>query len=518
MVGGLGLAAAREPRAARASPFFRAMYFLPGRHQLGRRRAAVEVAAQPERRRRQLGCSATVGIDGPGWWTSTALGDAVGHPRLGVEGPRLRHGHPARRAAGDPREPLRGGHASTAPARGGGCAASPSRCSRRRCSSCVVISLINGFQVFDQVWVMTEGGPAGASDGRGRADRQEHLLATAGPATPSAQSVVLFVIILVVTVVQLRAAEAVGVLWLSPDVRRAAGSCATSCCVLVRRGADRAVRVDGADVAEDRRRHQDAAADAVIPNPITGDNYQRVVDAFPFWRFAAQQPRRRGRLDRCCSWSPASTRRLRLRPHRVPRPQPAVRAVPRHDDDPAAGDHRAAVHRDAEPRPRRHLRRRCCCRPSCPRSACSCCARPSLALPKELDEAAFIDGAGHFRVFARILLPLIGPALATFAVFAFMASGTRSSGRSSSPRHPTATSPCPSGCRGCSGRFTHRLERGHGRLGDVDRPDRRLLPAHPAMGDPQRRLHRAQGLSRRPVRPTTTPPHHQQPQEGSIDP
>lgn len=43
-----------------------------------------------------------------------------------------------------------------------------------------------------------------------------------------------------------------------------------------------------------------------------------------------------------------------------------------------------------------------------------------LALPRELDEAAFIDGAGHFRVFARILLPLVRPALATFAVFAFM--------------------------------------------------------------------------------------------------
>jgi multiple sugar transport system permease protein len=45
-----------------------------------------------------------------------------------------------------------------------------------------------------------------------------------------------------------------------------------------------------------------------------------------------------------------------------------------------------------------------------------------LALPRELDEAAWIDGAGHFRVFARILLPLVTPALATFAVFAFMSS------------------------------------------------------------------------------------------------
>jgi len=45
-----------------------------------------------------------------------------------------------------------------------------------------------------------------------------------------------------------------------------------------------------------------------------------------------------------------------------------------------------------------------------------------LALPKELDEAAYVDGAGHLRVFAQVLLPLVAPALATFAVFAFMAS------------------------------------------------------------------------------------------------
>lgn len=44
------------------------------------------------------------------------------------------------------------------------------------------------------------------------------------------------------------------------------------------------------------------------------------------------------------------------------------------------------------------------------------------AVPRELDEAAFIDGAGHIRVFFLVVLPLIRPALATFAVFAFMAS------------------------------------------------------------------------------------------------
>ncbi|GAA0914437.1 carbohydrate ABC transporter permease [Nonomuraea longicatena] len=43
-------------------------------------------------------------------------------------------------------------------------------------------------------------------------------------------------------------------------------------------------------------------------------------------------------------------------------------------------------------------------------------------VPKEFDEAAVLDGAGHFRIFAYIVVPLIRPALATFAVFGFMAS------------------------------------------------------------------------------------------------
>jgi multiple sugar transport system permease protein len=43
-------------------------------------------------------------------------------------------------------------------------------------------------------------------------------------------------------------------------------------------------------------------------------------------------------------------------------------------------------------------------------------------VPLELDEAATIDGAGHLRIFTTIVLPLIRPALATVAVFAFMGS------------------------------------------------------------------------------------------------
>ncbi|MFE7503905.1 carbohydrate ABC transporter permease [Promicromonospora sp. NPDC057488] len=41
-------------------------------------------------------------------------------------------------------------------------------------------------------------------------------------------------------------------------------------------------------------------------------------------------------------------------------------------------------------------------------------------LPKELDEAARIDGAGHGRIFVQILLPLMTPALATTAIFTFI--------------------------------------------------------------------------------------------------
>jgi multiple sugar transport system permease protein len=45
-----------------------------------------------------------------------------------------------------------------------------------------------------------------------------------------------------------------------------------------------------------------------------------------------------------------------------------------------------------------------------------------LALPRDLEEAAFVDGAGHWIVFTRIVLPLAKPALATFAILSFMAS------------------------------------------------------------------------------------------------
>ncbi len=43
-----------------------------------------------------------------------------------------------------------------------------------------------------------------------------------------------------------------------------------------------------------------------------------------------------------------------------------------------------------------------------------------MTIPKELEEAAFIDGCGRFRILWQIILPLAKPALAVLAIFTFM--------------------------------------------------------------------------------------------------
>ncbi|MBW3634172.1 MAG: carbohydrate ABC transporter permease [Chloroflexi bacterium] len=44
-----------------------------------------------------------------------------------------------------------------------------------------------------------------------------------------------------------------------------------------------------------------------------------------------------------------------------------------------------------------------------------------LGIPQELEEAAILDGAGYWRVYANIILPLSRPILAALAVFFFLA-------------------------------------------------------------------------------------------------
>lgn len=43
-----------------------------------------------------------------------------------------------------------------------------------------------------------------------------------------------------------------------------------------------------------------------------------------------------------------------------------------------------------------------------------------LTIPRELEEAARVDGAGYWRIYRDIILPLSGPAIATLAVFLFI--------------------------------------------------------------------------------------------------
>jgi multiple sugar transport system permease protein len=43
-----------------------------------------------------------------------------------------------------------------------------------------------------------------------------------------------------------------------------------------------------------------------------------------------------------------------------------------------------------------------------------------MGIPRELDEAALIDGASHFTIWRKVLIPLSKPALATVGIFAFI--------------------------------------------------------------------------------------------------
>jgi multiple sugar transport system permease protein len=44
-----------------------------------------------------------------------------------------------------------------------------------------------------------------------------------------------------------------------------------------------------------------------------------------------------------------------------------------------------------------------------------------MAIPQEIEEAAYVDGAGRLRTFFQVVLPLARPALATLAVITFLA-------------------------------------------------------------------------------------------------
>jgi ABC-type glycerol-3-phosphate transport system permease component len=43
-----------------------------------------------------------------------------------------------------------------------------------------------------------------------------------------------------------------------------------------------------------------------------------------------------------------------------------------------------------------------------------------MAIPKDIDEAAAVDGAGPWRTMGQVVLPLLAPGIATIAVYAFV--------------------------------------------------------------------------------------------------
>lgn len=161
-----------------------------------------------------------------------------------------------------------------------------------------------------------------------------------------------------------------------------------------------------------------AVPPTLIPDPITGENYSRVLDAFPFWRFAINSlgVSITSTVLQLLTASTAAYvfariefrgRNLMFGLYLATMMIPLqVVVVPLFIEMRHLGlvDTYAGL-----------------LLPTVVSSFGTFLMRQAfLALPRELDEAAFIDGAGHFRVFTQIILPLSKPALATFAVFAFM--------------------------------------------------------------------------------------------------
>lgn|GEM_PF-3357449 len=64
-------------------------------------------------------------------------------------------------------------------------------------------------------------------------------------------------------------------------------------------------------------------------------------------------------------------------------------------------------------------------------------------LPRDMDEAARIDGCGHWRIFWLIILPLIKPALVSASIFAFIWSWNYVLGPLLYLNSPPTTTRCP---------------------------------------------------------------------------
>ena len=95
-----------------------------------------------------------------------------------------------------------------------------------------------------------------------------------------------------------------------------------------------------------------------------------------------------------------------LRPVPVPRARPLALPAHRHDLPARRGDADPDVHDLRQARLGRAPGCRCSSRRSSPTpSTCSCCASTCMTIPRDLDEAAAIDGAGPSRILTSVILP-----------------------------------------------------------------------------------------------------------------
>ena len=67
-----------------------------------------------------------------------------------------------------------------------------------------------------------------------------------------------------------------------------------------------------------------------------------------------------------------------------------------------------------------------------------------LGIPDELIDAARVDGAGELRIFARVVMPLCRPALATLAILTFLGVLEQLPVAAGGRPAPRTSTPCPS--------------------------------------------------------------------------
>ncbi len=102
-----------------------------------------------------------------------------------------------------------------------------------------------------------------------------------------------------------------------------------------------------------------------------------------------------------------------------------------------------------------------------------------LSVPREYEEAAVLDGANHWTIFRHVVLPMIGPALATLGVFATMSTWNSFLWPLFVTRDERLMT-LPVGLAMLHGRLHDRVEHGHGRRHHQRCADHLGVPGCPA--------------------------------------